>query len=472
MRNYFFGLLTVVLCSTQVYSQGVQDMFRFSQPGYLGQARSVGLAGAMGAAGNDMTAISYNPAAASIFRSDEFGVSATFYNAQGDASLYSETNIQDANKFILNNLGYLKKIRENDPYSSTFAITYNQQVNYQERQVVTADNPTSSNIDSWIYSAGNTPPRELYNQGLYEEGAAYFSYLIDYDSVGGGYTSTALGLPRQRIEIERSGNKSDINITYSDVYNKKLHWGASLQIPTLRYRDYVTLTETGFSGDSISGFTKENYFATDGAGIGATFGIIYKPSHALRLGASIKTPEVLFLSGGWETIITTQFSNNPYPEATSVGNDDYTYTAFTAPTFSVSSGIVFTKYGFIDVDFSYIPYTWSSYSSLGPEVNNEIDNLMKDAINLKIGGEIKANRIYFRGGYNLLSTPYSFDGKVGQRRIIALGIGYRQPGYSIDLGYQNAEQSDRYFAYSGEFTDPVNTQLTQNNLVVSYNLRF
>lgn len=472
MQKSILGTLLGIVISFAGQSQGVQDMFRFSQPGYLGQGRYVGVAGAMGAMGNDMTAISFNPAAASIFRSDEFGVSVSFYNAQGTADYFDQSNIQDASRFLLNNLGYLKKIKEDDPYSSTFSITYNQHVNYQERQVVTVDNPMSSNIDAWIVSADNIPPWQLYDRGLYEEGAAYFSYLIDYDTLGGGYTSVALGLPRQTVEIERTGNKGEINIAYADVYNEKWHWGVSFQVPTIRFRDYVNLTESGFGGDSITGFSKESYFATDGAGIGATFGIIYKPSHAVRLGASIKTPEVLFLTGGWETTITTQFANSPFPEATAVGNDDYNYTAYTAPIFSLSSGFVFKKYGFIDVDFSYIPYTWSSYSSLGDGVNTDINNLMDDAINLKIGGEVRADRFYFRGGYNLLSSPYTFEGNVGQRNIIGLGVGYRKPGYSIDLGYQNVQQTDRYFPYSGEFTDPVNTELVQNNVMISFNLRF
>lgn len=463
------GVLALGLGNIQ--GQGIQDYLRFSQPGYQGQGRFTALAGAMSGVGNDLSSISQNPAAASIFRMDEFGVSVNFYNATGYADYYDKSTLQNSSKFLLDNIGYVKKLNPRDPYSATVSISYNQGVNFRESQAIVANNPESSVIDAWIRNAEGINPDNLYDNGLYDEGTAYYTFLIDYDPSTGTYDSQALGNPKQKIEIDRRGGKGEVNITYADVVNKKLHWGLSLVIPTITYRDYIVLEESGFTGDSIHSFVKENYFSADGVGVGARFGLIYKPNNIIRLAASIKTPEAIFMTGQFETIISARFANSIDGEEASVENPEYFYTVYTPPSITLASGIVMKKIGFIDIDLEYLPFTWGGFSRLGDEVNKEINSYLNGTLNARFGVELKADRFYARGGYNFLSSPYNFNAKVGRRDIYAVGMGYRKPSFSIDLSYNYVRQYSQYYPYASDLVNPVQTQLDKNNIALSFSLR-
>ena len=62
------GLSVVCL---QLSAQNQDDIFRYSQQGLIGSARTLGLGGAWGAAGADMGAASVNPAGLGLYRRNE-----------------------------------------------------------------------------------------------------------------------------------------------------------------------------------------------------------------------------------------------------------------------------------------------------------------------------------------------------------------------------------------------------------------
>lgn len=82
MKNVRYGLALAALCSSSMlFSQGVVDALKYSQQDIRGTARYMGMAGAFGALGGDITTLSQNPALSQFryscndrpFQSSKFG---------------------------------------------------------------------------------------------------------------------------------------------------------------------------------------------------------------------------------------------------------------------------------------------------------------------------------------------------------------------------------------------------------------
>lgn len=73
MKNVRYGLALAALCSSSMlFSQGVVDALKYSQQDIRGTARYMGMAGAFGALGGDITTLSQNPAGIGVYRNSEY----------------------------------------------------------------------------------------------------------------------------------------------------------------------------------------------------------------------------------------------------------------------------------------------------------------------------------------------------------------------------------------------------------------
>ena len=69
-------------------AQNVNDVNRFLTTELNGSARYTSMAGAFGALGGDLTALSFNPASSSVFLNSEFGASVNYkINSQKELTL-------------------------------------------------------------------------------------------------------------------------------------------------------------------------------------------------------------------------------------------------------------------------------------------------------------------------------------------------------------------------------------------------
>lgn len=59
--------------ATGAFAQSAIDAYRFSQPDLRGTARFMGMGGAFGALGGDLSTLSQNPAGIGVYRSNELG---------------------------------------------------------------------------------------------------------------------------------------------------------------------------------------------------------------------------------------------------------------------------------------------------------------------------------------------------------------------------------------------------------------
>ena len=92
------------LVSVFTYAQEIQDALRYSQDNLNGTARFNAMAGAFGALGGDLSAITINPAGSSIFNNNQIGFSLNNNNLRNKSNYFGTQNRERENSLDLNQL--------------------------------------------------------------------------------------------------------------------------------------------------------------------------------------------------------------------------------------------------------------------------------------------------------------------------------------------------------------------------------
>ena len=256
----------------------------------------------------------------------------------------------------------------------------------------------------------------------------------------------------------------DINNVY-EFYDPDPDNGFPLEIPT----NEIRLTET---------------FSTRGVGINGKLGVIVKASDALRIGVSAQTPTYFGLTDQFNT----SFAHNLETDA---GTEEYTlepeqafrYTYNLTTPFKATAGVMYLirKSGFLTADIELVDYSTAKLSSSeninSPDFysfaaeNNNINNLFTQALNIRVGGEMRLDIFRLRAGGALYGSPLTSEASeyldfedlttvnsiAGERRMFTLGAGVRQPNYFIDVTFINQQQEDKFSPYqldSDDFFSP------------------
>ena len=83
-RIYVAALLS--LSAATLWAQQEMDAYRYSPMDLNGTARSIGMGGAFGALGGDMSAMSHNPAGIAVYRSSELQTTLALTRTDADAT--------------------------------------------------------------------------------------------------------------------------------------------------------------------------------------------------------------------------------------------------------------------------------------------------------------------------------------------------------------------------------------------------
>ena len=110
--------------------------------------------------------------------------------------------------------------------------------------------------------------------------------------------------------------------------------------------------------------------------------------------------------------------------------------------------------GFITADVEYVNYKNASFHDVNNDasaadyyhsLSNTLNNVYKNAINARIGGELKFNTFMVRLGGAYYGNPYQTE---SSNLIKATGgLGYRNKGVFLDLAYVYSMTKDVNYPY-------------------------
>lgn len=469
-----FRILLLAICLSGIaFGQNLTDIIYQNTPVQMGTPRFTATAGAFTALGNDFSGVHLNPAGLAVFRHDEFGITMGFENNTVESDYYGNNQLATNTAFLFTNIGYVKTFTTDDPdVTWNFGLSYNRNNSFNQKSSVSGVNPGGSIINSWINNATGMPSADLLANGLLYEGLAYEAYLID-NPIGGDYTTEAqFGQTQQYWEEQIKGRSDEISISLATSKEDKLYLGGSFNIPIYRYESEYYYNEGNFLGDSISGLEWIERFKNKGFGVNIKLGAIYRPTKQLRVGVSLFSPTFYSINQEYEVDMIGKFKHSDDIKIAYRQNELFTYSTRTAPQANVGMAYVFEKSGFLSIDYTFLPTKWAGGTSENVSyLKSEIKNFLNIQHQIKVGGEIRLNRIFLRGGYSWLSNPYNIAYENSAQRITSFGIGYRSNTFTFDISYSLSNRDFTYYPYNNADVQPAQQNISQKPLLISASFR-
>lgn len=490
MKKYLIQLI-FFCCAAPVFAQTVADVLRYSNLQPSGTARFLGVGGAMGALGADYGAIAINPASLAMYRTDELVVTPSLRFSKVNAALPGgNTDKQTRSAFGFDNFGLVFNTLPRKSHWTTFnvAIGMNRLANFSQSAFYEGKGKGS------IMNGFFEDARQVFNNSGNEDDLYPFGSRLAWDA-NAIYTDQNQDLSYDFIDnpnatIDRShtlatyGRMNEMNISFAGNYEDKLAVGATVGVPFVNYRIEGEYKESD-PADSVSyfdGLTYTEFLRTEGVGFNAKLGLSYRVSQALRLGVAFHTPTLLNLTDTYDNTFSYDFTDGNGSVTGDVvespqGKTDY---KLRTPWRAVASAaLVIRKSGFVSADLEWVDYTANNYNldadvpnadnaRFERELNNNIARTYKQAMNVRVGGELAIDQLRLRAGVNLIGKPY--EGETGFNTAYTAGIGVRGESFYIDLGYRRYSGKGSIQPYTGA---PVAaTSVNNSDLLLTVGFKF
>jgi len=278
---------------TTIRAQLPEDALRTAWFTQNGTARMVAIGGTMGSLGGDLSANHVNPAGLGLYRTREviltpgMGLNNTRFSFRG-----SDTS-NNRNSFEYGTIGAVWGKNKRDGYSrynsSAFAISVTQLANYQNRESFRGFNNFSSFTEQYLEELirDRADTNAALSNYIFGSSLAFRTFLIDTTNGPGGTVSGYQSLVpistgvNQFFDAVTRGSYNEIAIGTAGNVEDRLYVGASFTLPIIRYSREFNYTErdaTNNPNNQFSFFEYRELYSSNGFGIGAKLGMIYKPA--------------------------------------------------------------------------------------------------------------------------------------------------------------------------------------------------
>lgn len=502
MRRKISIMVLSILCASSAVAQSAYDAANIAQKDLNGTARFVGMGGAMGALGGDISTIGTNPAGIGVYRSND--VMATFgYSINGTESDYNgslfETN---KNRWNFDNIGVVisTKFGNRTPLRyvnfgfnyhrsksfyrnmtmqglmGSFEGQYLSQVRYMAQQ--------ATNNQAWLHKYSG----EQFDYGvsdIYTDADAGWLGAMGYqgwlmDEVGNAPYQYEPIIPDEVDAYfqshERGGiDAYDFNMAFN--VNDRFYFGVTIGAYNVDYHKYSLYDEDYGNGE---GYALESFNRIHGGGFDVKLGTIIRPFEysPLRIGLSLHTPTFYQLTYTTGALLTSdvlliddagvsekkQYVVDTYQELN--GRDmDRDFELRTPWLFNASIGYTVGNYLALGAEYEYEDYSsMKFYYPDGVKMayeTSEVGLTMKGVSTVRLGAEYKPiPEFAIRAGYNYSSAAFKNDAikalpdnsintdtdfaNTKSMNTFTLGVGYRGSSVYADLAY-------KYTSYDADF---------------------
>ena len=491
----------LTLLSVSAFAQIPEDVLKYSWGPVNGTARTNAIGGAMGSLGGDLSATFTNPAGLAFYRTSDLVLSPGFLSLKNKAAFRGSSNNQSNSAFNLGPSGFVGGMTGRGAWlNKTFSFAINRTANFNNKIRYGGQNDFSSFAEQYAAEAaysGQSITEMLGNNSNVSLGTkmALYTYLIDTVNIGGqnpDFISQAMygnlknGDPlllNQTHTIETSGGVTELALGFAGNRSDKLYIGGSVGIPIVNYERRSVLREEDATSDVNNNFNFSELtevFTTKGFGVNVKLGMIVKAGDKLRLGVAVHSPSIYALTDrydgslsvdldtfrtpgnrGVQTVNSNIFNNNQTPE--------YEYDLNSPWKFMVSGAYVINSVedvkqqkGFVTGEVEYVSYKGNKFRSADGTGDDYYDGLndvnktyYRNAVNFRLGGEMKFNTVMGRLGFAYYGNPYSDKELKANKMFISGGVGYRNSGFFVDLTLVQSIQKDVSFPY--RLPDKANT---------------
>lgn len=432
MKKIFVGL---IICTNGfLFAQLTHDLNSigsFSNDINSGSARYIGMGGAMGALGGDLSSTEQNPAGLAVAITSDLNVTMGISSFNNKSKFGQNFKSKD-NTFDFQNFAGTFVFHNPTGAWNRFSIG----LKYSEE-----------NLDNWI-SLGrndNITATLLTNENPEE----FTTYTMN------GY--------QDMVE----GYKSKVSLNFGASYKDQLYLGLGFNFHDVRYNNYVVFDEDT-NGTVYRYDLNGTPYSARATGISLSAGIIEKIQDNLRLGLAYHSPT------WYNDIEESYFADIQLNNGNFAYNHYYSeYDRNSNNRLVASAAWVFGKSLAINADYTYHFNGSTKYKPkrFFSATNKSIRDNYKNSSEIRVGGEYRIEQFRLRAGYSFIETPFddiqlmadrgngtpvdqkfsnTFQGDINR---FSLGAGYDFGGFYIDAAYQFQNQKYNYVFGNGEYID-------------------
>ena len=494
-------LASAMMTTGAIMAQDSYDAANFATKDLNGTARYVGMGGALGALGGDISVMATNPAGTAMFRKTDAAVTMSgVFSDKGQLG-------HDGSRMSIDNAGIVVSMPTDDGSSLkyvNFGANYVKARNYLGNLNTDISNLLGpggtgfsqtfqiADLANMAYDNGNFGMLADMSAPIYDKDGvmtkdAIIAERLDEHGNFLGYEGIAANAANYQRATYGSVSQVDMNLSFNVL--DKYFFGASVGVYDVNYSRESFYQELGVDG---AYYDFSNWYATDGTGIDVKLGFICRPidNSPFRIGASISTPIWYRFEdmNGSTLYLNDKYLDNQF-------TDPYMYNYRTPWKFGLSMGYTVGNYFAIGAEYEYQDLSTAKYSEDGHSTayfrtqNEFIKNNLKGQGTFKVGMEVKpSNSFSIRAGYNYVSAPMADNAY----RIIAydspftetdftnwkatnrftFGLGYRYNGGYIDLAFQTSMQKGDFYAFDDINLKPTEIENNRSQLMCTFGFKF
>lgn len=514
MKRYqiIFGAM---LLAMPLAAQDIYKVESFCSTDLIGTARFVGMGGAMGTLGADLSTIHTNPAGMGLFRRSDASATLTMNITPGAESF---ANIGKT-RMSFDQLGFVYSHNSNSPHLKyvNFAMNYQKTKNLKNYFGIAA--PIAGGL-SQSWQMANLA--DYYGQWDDNSGdwvspiahAGWNSFMVDRDQEGQFFGCDANDYTYEKV-MHGGVQAFDFNISFN--WDNQWYLGATLGAYSVDWNSYLLYGENLLDeGGGLHPYSMVNDEKITGSGMDFKLGFIGRPieDSPFRFGLSVATPTWFDLTGNNILTMDSPFVDNDEDTHTICGvrTGDFDYRVTTPWTFGVGVATTIDNFLALDAEYEYKDYSGASVrysdgyapfhggnmytnSHRDKGLVNEINRYMSGVSTFRIGAEVRFDEgAYLRAGYNYVSKPFKDDAllnfytgypeglgnedsegvinttgtdyvNLGATNRLTLGLGLRGKNWYADLAYQYQTQGADVYAFQNFDQD-----FTRENLLPKQSL--
>ena len=456
MKKIITVIYTLSFVIGAVSAQSVYDGVKIADKDLNGTARFVGMGGAMGALGGDITTMGTNPAGIGIYRSNDVMTSFS-YSAYGMESKYEgQKSTIDKNRWSFDNIGvvFATKIGNQTPLRYVnFGFNYKRSKSFYKNMSMSGmmgvvENPSNPGSPYYVSQTNSmalqATDAERYVWDNSRQHLEFDNANRIFSDPDAGWLG-ALGYHGGLTERDRIDNEPDLYVPFlpvepSSVFNSRekggidqydfnvsfnindrVYLGLTIGAYDVDYDKYSGYDESYKRGE---GYSLESYNNISGSGFDVKMGLILRPFEysPFRIGFAVHTPTFYKLTYSTSAIVTNDYRDAKTDELKRIIVDTYDYVGdmkrdyrlVTPWKYNVSLGYTVGTSLALGAEYEYEDYStmkfkYSSNDGGGDMEfeNAEVKNCLKGEHTFRIGAEYKViPEFAFRLGYNYSSAVF------------------------------------------------------------------
>lgn len=462
MKKIGIIMSVLTLCGGTAFSQSQLDAFKYSQTELNGTARYLGMGGAFGALGGDISAMTSNPAGLAVYRSSEIVTSLSLSSIGAKSDWLGNKVDNNRTKFNFDNIayvGYFPTGNDEGLVSWNVGFSYNRVKNYSRNYTLnTGAGLHTSLSDYTALRAYGLPAQDLastdnynpYNNGDIGDWLSILSfqggYMIPYGADNNLYESAFsdpvtgewLNLQGAELRVSERGAIDKYNLAFGVNISDIVMLGADVSITDLGYK-YESSYDEGFSENS--GLYLDNYLETNGTGYSLNVGAIIRPVDFLRFGVAYNSPTWYKMTDFYQGKAGTNIPlyDEPKLDVTTPNGAYYDYEYRSPDKWLFSAAAILGTTALISVDYELTNYKnmcmYETDGSSNVHTNQDIADNFKIGNTIRVGAEVKVTpQFAVRAGASYSDSPMKDLLKEGNLEVATVGT---IPNYTIDKGVTN-----------------------------------